>query len=44
MVEEDDVDKHHPVKGLPRSFPVLLEEDDDITIKDIKGMIQPERI
>ena len=36
MIEEDDVDQHHPGKGLPISFPVLLEEGEDITIEDIE--------
>ena len=36
MIEEDNVDQHCPGKGLPSSFPVLLEEGEDITIEDIK--------
>ena len=39
MIEEDDVDQHRPGKGLPSSFPVLLEEGEDITIEDIKRMV-----
>ena len=40
MVEEDDIDKHHPGKGLPFYFPVLLEDGEDITIEDIKRMVK----
>lgn len=40
MVEEDDVDRHRPGKGLPLSFPVLMEEDDDITVEDIERMAE----
>ena len=40
MIEEDDVDQHCPGKGLPSSFPVLLEEDEDITIEDIEQMVE----
>ena len=39
MIEEDDIDQHCPGKGLPHSFPVLLEEGEDITIEDIKRMV-----
>lgn len=38
--EEDDVDMHHPSKGLPMPFPVLLEEDDNITLEDIERMVR----
>jgi hypothetical protein len=37
--EEDDVDMHRPGMGLPMPFPVLLEEDDDIAIDNIKRMV-----
>ena len=40
MIEEDDVDQHRPGKGLPSPFPVLLEEGEDITIEDIKQMVE----
>ena len=39
MIEEEDIDQHHPGKGLPHSFPVLLEEGEDITIEDIERMV-----
>ena len=40
MIEEDNVDQHRLGKGLPSSFPVLLEEGKDITIEDIKRMVE----
>ena len=40
MIEEDDIDQHRLGKGLPSSFPVLLEENEDITIEDIKRMVE----
>ena len=39
MIEEEDIDQHHLGKGLLCSFPVLLEEGEDITIEDIKRMV-----
>ena len=39
MIEEDNIDQHRPGKGLPSSFPVLLEEGEDITIEDIERMV-----
>ena len=39
MVEEDNIDWHCPEKRLPCFFPVLLEEGEDITIEDIKQMV-----
>ena len=31
---------HRPGTGLPLPFPVLMEEDDDITIDDIEKMVE----
>ena len=31
---------HRPGMGLPLPFPVLMEEDDDITIDDIEKMVE----
>jgi hypothetical protein len=39
IAEEDDVDMHWPGMGLPISFPVLMEEDDDIAINYIEWMV-----
>ena len=39
MIEEDNIDQHCLGKGLPHSFPVLLEEGEDITIEDIERMV-----
>jgi hypothetical protein len=36
IAEEDHVDMHQPGMRLPISFPVLMEEDDDIAIDNIK--------
>ena len=38
--EEDDVDMHHPGTGLPLPFPVLIKEDNDITMDDIEKMVE----
>ena len=40
MEEEDDADKHWPGKGLPLSFPVLLEDSDNIMVDDIERMVE----
>ena len=40
MEEEDDVDKHIKGKGLPLPLPVLLEEGDNITMDNIKRMVE----
>ena len=40
MIEEDNVDQHCLGKGLHSSFPVLLEEGEDITIEDIERMVE----
>ena len=34
------MDMHRPGTGLPLPFPVLMEEDDDITIDDIEKMVE----
>ena len=39
MVKEEDIDQYHLGKGLPHSFPVLLEEGKDITIEDIERIV-----
>ena len=40
MVEEvDNINRHRPGTGLPLPFPVLMEEDNDITVDDIERMV-----
>jgi len=40
VVEEEDVQRHQKGKGLTPLHPVLLDQDDDITINDIKRIVE----
>jgi len=39
-IEEEDVERHQEGKGLSPSHPVLLDQDDDITINDIERIVE----
>ena len=40
IVEEEDVQRHQKGKGLTPLHPVLLDQDNDITINDIKRIVE----
>jgi len=40
MIEQEDVERHQEGKGLTLSHPILLEKNDDITINDIKRIVE----
>jgi len=40
VVEEEDVQRHQKGKGLTPLHPVLLDQNDDITINDIKRIVE----
>ena len=40
VVEEEDVQRHQKGKGLTPLHPVLLDQDNDITINDIERIVE----
>jgi len=40
VVEEEDVQRHQKRKGLTPLHPVLLDQDDNITINDIERIVE----
>ena len=40
VVEEGDAERHQEGKGLTPSHPVLLDQNDDITINDIERTVE----
>jgi len=40
VVEEEDVERHQEGKGLTPLHPVLLDQNNDITINDIKRIAE----
>ena len=40
VVEEEDFERHQEGKGLTPLHPVLLDQDGDITINDIKRIVE----
>ena len=40
VVEEEDVQRHQKEKGLTPLHPVLLDQDDNITINDIERIVE----
>ena len=37
---EDDNEGHRQQRGIPRVLPVLMEDDDNISVEDIKRMAE----
>ena len=40
MIEEDDAERHQKGMGLPLPLPILLEKNNNITLDDIKSIVE----